>query len=404
MSTSWEKLKPLYLHHVELSHNSQNISGGEKALIELVKYVYREEPRIRQRIYTSESGKLVYTRLLGSAASSVEFKVIGSRKYEKIHPYVAFYLRSLQQFFHLTRFEKGYRHLIFSHEEFLPTTLHSFFLSLLNPQAKWTFFYHMKAPRLFGGFEGDFTGKFRLPNIKTLRYLFEQGLAYKLTSKCALVITNNDYYKELLSRKYSNPHLYVIKRYSGVNVPSKSSKTVKKYDLAWMGRFHAQKGVMELLDIVEKLCMEKPDISLVVLGGGNRKLEERFKRAIASKDLTNNIDFRGFVIGDERFDILRQAKIFMMTSYYESFGQVNLEAMKCGLPVVAYALPVFGVFTKGMVKVPILDNEKYATEVLKLLGDRTYYASMVESGESFASSFSWEKTSAEILGQIKKLY
>jgi len=70
------------------------------------------------------------------------------------------------------------------------------------------------------------------------------------------------------------------------------------------------------------------------------------------------------------FQVLKSSKIFILPSYNESWALVVCEAMACGLPVVAYDLPVFEeVYKKGMILIPIGDIDKFAGAILKLLYD-----------------------------------
>jgi len=119
--------------------------------------------------------------------------------------------------------------------------------------------------------------------------------------------------------------------------------------------------------------------------------------------LQGNIIRAGYLEGDEKFRTLQQARVFVMPSWFESFGQVNLEAMKCGLPVVAYDLPVYGVFKKGMVKVPVRDNVHMVDEILRLLDDSRMYEAQRAEALEFSAEFSWEKTGEETLGLIQSL-
>lgn len=391
-----------HIHHIELSHTSLNLSGGEKALIESAKFL-TNFPNIVQTIYTSETGIMVYKKLLSSSADNINFVEIGSKKMEEFNHYIAYFSRVPLCILYVRKFSKNEEHIIFSHEEFLPTTIFSFLLKILNPIAKWVVFFHMKSPSLFKGYEGEYVNKYHFPSIFVARYKIEQSIFYFLTKRlCDKVLTVNECYREFLDkiyRKYSKP-VYVIKRYSGVKVPESTIHEKKVYDLSFMARFHEQKGLFEVIDIIEKLKKVKPNISIVMMGGGVKRIEDKFFELVKRKNLESNIIYKGYIIGDEKFNTLKQSKIFLFPSYYESFGQVALESMKCGLPVVAYNLPPFAVFKKGMIKVPILDNEKMTEEILKLLNDYNYYENIIDEGRKFALEFSWEKTSLEIYEQI----
>lgn len=395
-----------HIHHIELSHTSPHVSGGEKALIEILRY-FSVQDELIQTVYTSESGVEVYKKHLGHSADSITFVTIGSKRIERIHEYIAFYMRVFQCLFYVVKFDPSVTNIIFSHEEFLPSAIYSYLLKKRNPAAKWIAFFHMKSPSVWRGFEGEYTKKLQFPSIRILRYKFEQWIFFLLTKRNVnKVITVNSCYEEFLSTIYKNPYslkvfggesVHVIDRYSGVEIDkSNARRRLKKYELSFMARFHEQKGVFEVIDIMKKLKVIKPDISIVVLGGGVKRIEDEFFRRVKAEGLSENITYLGYITGDEKYDVLADSKIFLFPSYYESFGQSALEAMKCGLPVVAYDLPPFAVFTKGMIKVPILDNGKMTEEIYRLLIDQKYYSQIQKYALDFSSEFSWEKTGEEI--------
>jgi hypothetical protein len=61
-----------------------------------------------------------------------------------------------------------------------------------------------------------------------------------MSQKVNLVLTVNPIYKDFLEKKFKEKNVYVIKKYSGIHVPE-MEKIEKKYDLAFMARFHPQK-------------------------------------------------------------------------------------------------------------------------------------------------------------------
>ncbi len=382
------------IHHIELSHMSSNITGGETALLGIVRHLTKYS-EISQIIYTSESGKELYKKQLGEWGKDIQFIVIGKKNLEKIHEYFAYYVRVIQLFFNLKKFSKDDENVILSHENFLPTLIYSLLLKKINRKSRWFAIFHMRSPSIWRGFEGEYTGRYRIPSLRIIRYKFEQWLFFKFSKKnIETLITVNPSYEEFLKKIYKK--VYVLKIFGGENVPGVKKGIEKEFDLIFMGRFHEQKGVFEVVDILKKLKEKKPDILLALLGGGVERVESKFFKMIKDEGLERNVKYFGYMTGNKKFDVLRSCKVFLFPSYYESFGQVALEAMKCGLPVVAYNLPPFEVFKKGMIKIPVLDNVKMAEEIYRLLNDKNYYNKLREEAVDFSSSFSWDKTGEEV--------
>ncbi len=400
----------IHIHHVELSHTSSNLSGGEKALIETVRYI-AQNTNFEQSIYTSRSGGELYMQLLRSEGKNINFITIGSLELEKRNEILAYMLRLPQVFYILRRFPPNKRHIIFTHEEFVASTLFSFLEKKINPSAPWLVFFHMKSPGIFRGFEGEYTGKVSLPTFRVIRYRLEQSIFFLITRRrISKVITVNPIYLEFLLKKYRKLYtlkkigglpVQVLARYSGVS--AEQSSTDKQYDLSFMGRFHAQKGIFELVDIMAKLKQVKPDISLAIIGGGSDQIKRKFFALAEMQGLADNIHYKGYISTDDKFETLQSSRVFVMPSYYESFGQAALEAMMCGLPVVAYDLPPFLVFKRGMTKVPILDNTQFASEVNRLLSDSAFYIKASKGARRYAETFSWSKTGEEITKLLRQL-
>jgi glycosyltransferase involved in cell wall biosynthesis len=77
--------------------------------------------------------------------------------------------------------------------------------------------------------------------------------------------------------------------------------------------------------------------------------------------------------------------------------------MSCGLPVVAYDLPVYNnIFVKGMIKVPITDKTKFAETIIKLLENKSYYKKIRSESIELSQGFSWKRFSQKIISIINK--
>jgi phosphatidylinositol alpha-1,6-mannosyltransferase len=100
-----------------------------------------------------------------------------------------------------------------------------------------------------------------------------------------------------------------------------------------MASFERYKGFDEVLNIMARLVEQKRDIVYVAAGDGNdrRRLEAEVDRL----NLRDCVVFTGKIAESEKADLYRLTDAYVMPSSGEGFGFVVLEALACGIPVVA---------------------------------------------------------------------
>ena len=178
----------------------------------------------------------------------------------------------------------------------------------------------------------------------------------------------------------------------------------KVYNGCFVGRISKQKGIDDLLEIWRLVCQKKPQSLLAVNVWGHPGELEKFKKRIESLGLISNIKVFDFLSAFERFRVIKQSKVSLFPSYYESFGLVILESLAAGVPVVAYDLDVLrDNFIAGVVYVPRADKEKMAKEVLKILSDESLCSALLQEGRRFSQNFGWEKVGQITFGYLSTL-
>jgi glycosyltransferase involved in cell wall biosynthesis len=174
-----------------------------------------------------------------------------------------------------------------------------------------------------------------------------------------------------------------------------------RYDGIFLGRLHPQKGLFDLVRIWKRVCEKRPGSRLGVIGGGSDWWFGKLKQEITAAGLTGQVDLLGFRQGEDKVRLLKAAGVFLMPSHYESFGQVAVEAMASGLPVVAYDLPIYReIFPTGMIKTALEDEAAFAAEVLSLLDDPARREAAVAQARARAAVFDWAAIAEREMGFV----
>lgn len=100
----------------------------------------------------------------------------------------------------------------------------------------------------------------------------------------------------------------------------------------WVGRFDYQKRAILAIRIWELVLRKHPDWCLDIYGEGEKKYEIELKSSKVKNVFVHRPTAR-------IFDCYHNSSILMSTSLFEPFGLVMIEAMSCGLPVVAFDCP-----------------------------------------------------------------
>jgi glycogen synthase, Corynebacterium family len=142
--------------------------------------------------------------------------------------------------------------------------------------------------------------------------------------------------------------LHVI--YNGIDlteyrpVPTKTSlkrfgiNPVEPYIL-FVGRITRQKGIIHLVNAIKHM---DPGFQVVLCAGApdTPEIAEEMKRAVAAAQRIRPgvIWIEEMVDAKTKVELYSNASVFVCPSIYEPFGIINLEAMACGVPVVASAV------------------------------------------------------------------
>lgn len=167
-----------------------------------------------------------------------------------------------------------------------------------------------------------------------------------------------------------------------------SDKVKPKKQIVAMGRLVNQKGFDLLIRAFSEVYVKNPDWSLTIWGEGpDRKSLENLRDSL---QLSDKVKLPG--ITQAPLAAMQNGKIFVLSSRYEGFPNVLLEAMALGLPVIAADCPsgpseIIQDNINGLLVAPE-DSEMLAESLDRLIGDLDLQRALGEKAQGISKQYS----------------
>lgn len=162
--------------------------------------------------------------------------------------------------------------------------------------------------------------------------------------------------------------------------------------IAFLGRLVLEKGLGEFVEVIDRLRLSHSRFRLLVIGDGPARdwFAQRLGDAL----------FIGFQHGEGLGQALASADVLFNPSATEAFGNVSLEAMSCGLPVVAADAPgnssiVLDGVTGALV--PPGDIAGYAGALRRYLTDPELRLAHGRNARERCWEFTWDHANAAMV-------
>lgn len=357
----------------------KHLSGGDTKVIELSK---RFQKFFNVKIILSEDSikyfaKDDYSSLV--LKKTIKFRQIIGLEFGILITYV---IRTIQAFFiKINIHEKS---ILYASSDLFPDVLPVLWHKIFNRKVKYVQSIH------------HFITYWRIRDgNKFYNFIsyYLQHISHSLIRRYAnIILTDNSLVRDELCKRGFKNRIEVV----GVGINFEEILAidrigVKKYEGVFMGRLQFSKGILDVIEIWKQVCKEIPFAILVIIGTGLPNDKKAMIKKINEYQLEKNIIFTGYLDRIDLIKTLKQSKVFIYPTHEEGWGIAAAEAMACGLPVVAYNLPVFKeVFPRGMITNNIYAYEKFAKNVLWLLNDTRKWKQISNEALKMAKNYSWE--------------
>jgi glycosyltransferase involved in cell wall biosynthesis len=177
-----------------------------------------------------------------------------------------------------------------------------------------------------------------------------------------------------------------------IYVPDPAGPSDPPY-LLLVNEFSMRKGYGEAFAVFDALVDAGYRHRLVVVGKISDLNRDKFNKVLGGAVHRDKIDVLEFV--PDLLPVYQGASMFLMTSHYEGFGLTPLEAMACGVPVVAFSnSSVTEVVEGGGQLVADGDVSAMITAVKKVLDSPAAAAEWRQQGLAHSRTFTWDASAA----------
>jgi glycosyltransferase involved in cell wall biosynthesis len=207
---------------------------------------------------------------------------------------------------------------------------------------------------------------------------------------------------ELVGRGMPGDKITII--YNAVDHTQYSPGTPKKdlkHRIGFLGRIKKYKSIDHLLEAFERVKTELPQSKLVVIGDGDYL--PTLKRMAAKTVHRDDIEFTGYVSGEEKVRRIRELDVVVNTSSKEGWGLTVIEANACGIPVIGANVPGLRdsiLNEKTGLLYEYGDIEALTALIFRYFGDDKLRNKLSENALTWAGKFNWDDSADAFLKVI----
>ena len=198
---------------------------------------------------------------------------------------------------------------------------------------------------------------------------------------------------ELVNRKILSDNIKVVN--PGTDIIPHNAERLKN-QILFVGNIEERKGLHVIIRALSKI--KNQDYRLIIVGDFKRdkKYTDRIKKMIDQYKLGEKIFFKGKISDEELIKLYSESEIFIFSSELEGYGLSLIDAMKCGLAVIASDISsTKEIVTDGIDGILYKkdDYEMLAEKLNMLMTDSDLRNMLAENSLKRSKSFnSWNET------------
>lgn len=215
------------------------------------------------------------------------------------------------------------------------------------------------------------------------------------------IIAVSENTKKDLITLYKVPENKISVIYEGVDIKKQETENreqekLNKY-LLFIGRLEERKNICGIIEAFEILKEKYKIPHKLILAGKSGYGWNKIESQISNLKNKEEVILKGFVSEEEKWEMLKNADVFLFPSFYEGFGLPIIEAQSVGVPVVASNVSSIPEITgSSAILVNPHKPQEIAEATYRFISDNNFRNDIINKGLENVKRFSWEKCAEEI--------
>lgn len=249
------------------------------------------------------------------------------------------------------------------------------------------------------------------------RFMLETGLKRSM-KRADIIVTDSEFSKSEII-KYFPRHEHKIRvvpcgvdleRFHPCDEPERIPEVKKSLDIEgdyflYLGTIEPRKNLERLISAYAAFAKKVGDKApKLVLAGGKGWLDNGIYSRVEKLGMTKNVIFTKYVPSEDMNPLMCGALAFVFPSIYEGFGMPPLEAMACGVPVLASSEASLPEVTGDCAVIcDAYSVKNIAQGLYRLYSSRELREELSRKGIERAKQFTWERSAEMLLDIYREL-
>lgn len=246
--------------------------------------------------------------------------------------------------------------------------------------------------------------------------ILDMGLASSM-KRADMIVTVSEFSKSEIIRYFPQHESKIrvvpcgvdLDRFKPCQQPERIPEVKKKLGIEgeyflYVGTIEPRKNLERLINAYNIFCQHEKDAPKLVLAGGKGWLYDGIFQRVTDLKLEEKVLFTQYIPDEDMNPLMCGALAFVFPSIYEGFGIPPLEAMACGVPVLASnAASLPEVTGDCAVTCDPYSEEEIAEGLRRLYSDSELRADLSRRGLERAKTLTWDSSAEKLYSVYKEL-